>query len=200
PPTPGSANGATSCRIQAGSGTQSASVKAISSPVAAMTPRFRAAYELATPVSSTSRTGYSPTIARVASVDRLSTTTTSSARAGHSRRPRASRQVRIVAAPSRTGTTTLTRGTASGTRALRGLAPVPGAEEVARPLLPARQHATVAAVALVLDREHPLVARRPERRDELVEPVVGARRHRLHPVLVPRPLHHPLQTPRPADR
>src|SRR3954469_24323515 len=103
---------------QVGAGVQSASVKARTDPAAAMIPALRAAYEPGRlSVTSVGALGWARTAAAVLSVDPLSTTSTSYGGA-----PRwavkASRHPRMTRAPSRTGTTTDTTGSAAMARSV----------------------------------------------------------------------------------
>src|SRR5262245_6034890 len=178
-PTPSCSRAAVRARTQPGSGTQSASVKARMSPCDADTPRLRAAYELWTRRSSSRRTGYSATRARVASVERLSTTISSSASRGQSCASSASMHVRMVASPLRTGTTTATVGS-SGTDRLRGRRQHDAAgQRLGAPAIAAEGGGQVIG-ALVLDGEHTSVTRGAKRGRERIEPVVRSGQRRLH--------------------
>src|SRR4029453_6493612 len=116
------------------------------------------------------RTGYPATTVRVASVDRLSTTITSSTSRGQSCASSASRHVRMVASPSRTGTTTVTVGS-SGTDRLRSgrRRPAPGEQLGAAAVATERGEQVVDA--LMLDGEHAGVAGRAERGREGIEAI-----------------------------
>src|SRR5262245_10745081 len=186
-PTPWCSKAAASARTQPGSGTQSASVKARMSPRDAATPRLRAAYELWTRRSSRRRTGYSATNARVASLDRLSTTISSSAARGQSWASSASMHVLMVASPLCTGTTVVTVGR-SGTDRLRGRGRRAAAREhrgehLGAAAIAAEREGQVLG-ALVLDGEHPGVAGRPERSRECFEAITGSGEQRLHVVVL----------------
>src|SRR5262245_41510482 len=178
-PTPSCAMAAARARTQPGSGTQSASVKARRSPRDAATPRLRAAYELWTRSSSRRRTGYSATTARVASVDRLSTTISSSASPGQSCASNASMHVRMVAAPSRTGTTTVTVG-GLGTDRLRGRRRPHAARQRLGAAAIAHERVEQVIAPLVLDGEHAGVAGGTKRGRERIEPVARSGERRLH--------------------
>src|SRR5262245_17283777 len=169
-PTRWSSKAAARARTQPGSGTQSASVKARTSACDSATPRLRAAYELWTPSSAMRRTGYSATTTRVASVERLSTTISSSASWGQSCASKASRHVRIVASPLYTGTITATVGS-SGTERLRSHAAVECAGEPLGAAAIARERIGQVIAALMLDGEHAVVAGGAERGRERIEPV-----------------------------
>src|SRR5688572_24154191 len=92
---------------------------------------------------------------------------------------------------------TLTRGNASR------MGPLPGAvearEQRLRPRAPGAEHAALAAVALVLDREQALIPLRRQRRHERVEAVSRTGRRRLHAVLPPCPLEEALDRARAPD-
>src|SRR4051812_35957732 len=119
-PAPSSApsSAAIAAASQVGAGVQSASVKARTDPAAAMIPALRAAYEPGRlSVRSVGALGWARTAAAVVSVDPLSTTSTSYGGA-----PRwavkASRHSPMTRAPSRTGTTTDTAGSAAMARSV----------------------------------------------------------------------------------
>src|SRR5262249_58523758 len=131
-----------------------------------------AGYELWTPSAGMRRTGYSATTARVASVERLSTTISWSASRGQSCASRASRHVRIVASPLYTGTITATVGS-SGTERLRSHAAVEYAGERLGAVAIARERIGQVIAALMLDGEHAVVAGGAEHVRGRIEP--GAR-------------------------
>src|SRR5262249_675577 len=153
--------------------------KARMSPCDAATPRLRAAYELWTRRSSRRRTGYSATTARVASVDRLSTTTSSSASRGQSCASSASMHVRMVASPLRTGTPTDTAGSPGTARLRRRRQRDAAGQRLGAPAIGTEGGGKVIG-AFVLDGEHADVTGGAKRGRERIEPIVRSGQRRLH--------------------
>src|SRR5262249_9353694 len=142
------------------------------------TPRLRAAYELWIRCSSRRRTGYSATTAAVASVERLSTTISSSASRGQSCASSASRHVRIVASALCAGTITVTVGS-SGTERLRCRRAHAACQRLGAATI-ARERVGQLVAALVLDGEHAGIAGRAKRGRERIEAVARSGERRLH--------------------